>query len=248
MAHAEQRLLKNAPITEAVIDIRVSLIEAFTAERLQHLRSELEPLFPEVEEQRQVEAMMQIIEGRWSTATSDQGIRRLVFKSLERSEVVLASDAGFTFSKLRPYTSWEAVFASARRFWEIYSRVVSVASTQRIAVRYINHFQVPRTRQIHEYLTTPPRIPEGIAADAVKSALTRLSIREPVSKVDATVIQVTDAVESGTTVMIDIDAFKTGELNPRQVGFWTLFQELRDAKNRIFFGSIHELAAEDFER
>ncbi len=248
MGHATPRLLKNAPITEAVIDIRGVLGVPFTPVVLEKVRTELSPLFPQVEEQRRVEAIMQVIEGRFSTSATDDGVRRLILRSRDRAEAIVVGAEGFSFSKLRPYTSWDAVFGAAQRFWEIYRKILRVIRVQRIAVRYINHFNIPRSVPIGSYLTAPPALPETVVPESVTSALLRLSLRDERSRIESTVIQVTEPVEVGTTVMIDIDSFRSGDFDPSSSDYWELFAELRATKNRIFFGSIHESAAEAFDR
>jgi uncharacterized protein (TIGR04255 family) len=248
MAPARHRLLKNAPITEAIIDMRVKLAEAFTAEMLRSVRSALEPLFPEVEEQRRVESMMEIMEGRVSHSTSDHGIRGLILRSKDRNEVVQIRDTGFAFSKLRPYTNWQEVFASAQVCWRKYASAVPVEMVQRVAVRYLNQFVVPRSRQLTEYLVAPPAVPHGLTLDAMTSALTRLALHDDRSQIDAILIQVTERVDSGTNVMIDVDSFRAGLFDPSDSRYWDVFEELRNMKNRIFFGSIHELAAQEFDK
>jgi hypothetical protein len=41
-------------------------------------------------------------------------------------------------------------------------------------------------------------------------------------------------------VIIDVDAFVAAEFAPTGAGLWTDMAGLRDAKNRLFFGSITE--------
>jgi uncharacterized protein (TIGR04255 family) len=101
MTHAKERLLKNAPITEAVIDLQVKTHSDFS-EYVVSLQRVFRASFGSDEEQ----------------STEKTGRRRLIFPATPTSEAVQVSDGGFAFSKLQPYTSWENVRESARRYWE----------------------------------------------------------------------------------------------------------------------------------
>ena len=190
---------------------------------------------------------MQMIEGRWQS-TIGEGVRGAVFRSRAGDEVVQARDDGFSFSKLPPYTNFDEVIAAAKRYWPIYYRLAPVDFVPRVAVRYINQFVIPRSHRADEYLTAPATEPEDIAPHVVTGALKRLSLIDPGPGIQSTVIQVTEPVDMGTGVLIDIDSYRIGNFKPEGDAFWELFKELRDAKNRIFFGSIHELAAEAFDK
>jgi uncharacterized protein (TIGR04255 family) len=249
MEHAPGRLLKNAPITEALIDIRASPAGILAPEALGRLREVFGEAFPQVEDQRQGEFFIQLVEGRATQPTvSDLGITGLLFRSEERNEAVqVQQDGAFVFSKLRPYSSWEDVSGAARRFWLTYSSVVPVSQINRMAVRYINQFVIPAQRSVAAYLTAPPAIPDGIDTSPIKQSLSRLVLVGP-AKIVSRVTQATEAVESGTSVLIDIDCFREVQFAPTEESFWSSLEELRRMKNRIFFGSITPFAVEEFDK
>jgi uncharacterized protein (TIGR04255 family) len=248
MPHARKRLLANAPITEALIDVRVTLARGLTVEDLAGIKVRFSDRFPIVEEQRQSELFLQLAEGRLApAAVADHGVTGMLLRSDDRREAVQLQDQGFVFSKLRPYTSWEDVSTTARDCWEQYVAAVPVEQVNRIAVRYINHFAVPRQHAVAQYLTAPPAIPEDVESEAVTNTLARLRLMGSDNRVSR-VLQATEATELGTSVMLDIDCFRAVQFEPLAATFWSSLEELRQMKNRIFFGSITEFAATEFEK
>lgn len=239
--------LRNAPITEAVIDFRVSTSKPFTAELLATMRDRLAAAFPVVEEQRSVEQVVEVVNGRVRQPVADQGVRRIVLRSEERQEAVLVSDSGFGFSKLRPYTNWEDVFSSAQRWWAHYLAAADVESVNRVAVRYINRFSVAGG-QVEAYLEAPPRLPKDVPSDGLANVFSRLLFRDGETETETAVVQFIEWSGPDASVLMDIDASRSGRFSPDDEGFWGLFRELRAAKNRIFFGSITTHAREEFDQ
>ncbi len=230
MPHANERNLKHAPITEAVIDLRVKARGDFVS-YIPALRTAFLESFGTVEEQ----------------AGDQIGPHGLIFPKTPQSEAVQTSESGFAFSKLRPYTSWEDVLDSARRYWAVYRQVVNVEVVSRIGVRYINQFHVRSDEGLGEYLTSPPQVPETVAGLEVTNTLSRFVLKSDAA-VSARALYSTRADDSGKLVIIDVDASKLGDFDPDTFGMWQTLEELRRMKNRIFFGSITERAAEEFDR
>jgi uncharacterized protein (TIGR04255 family) len=227
MAHAKERPLKQAPITEAVIELQVKTEYDFGSYD-GALRAAFLDFFDT------------------AGASERAGRRGLIFPAEPKVEAVQVSEIGFAFSKLQPYTSWDDVLDSARRFWEVYRRVVDITAVERIGVRFINHFHLRHDQHLDDYLTVLPQAPETVVPHEVTDTLSRITIQDSERAISARVFYVWRADETGTTVIIDTDASKLGTFDPDQV--WETFQELRELKNRIFFGSITETAAKEFDQ
>jgi len=228
MPHAKERLLKHAPITEAVIDLHVQARVEFGA-YVEPLRAAFGESFDSVEEQ-----------------PAERGRRGLIFPASPTTEAVQVSENGFAFSKLHPYTSWEDVRDSARRYWEIYRRVVDIETIDRVGVRFINQFHLRHDQNLSDYLTVVPQVPETVAPEQVADTLSRLTIRDDKMGISAQVFYVCKPDETGVTVIIDTDAATRGRFDAEDI--WASLEQLREVKNRIFFGSITETAAQEFDR
>lgn len=248
MSHAQERHLTQAPITEAVVDLRVIARGDF-ASHIANLRAEFASSFDKVEEPTTIQSMFLVDPTGAARSAESPGPKALIFRSSSRYEALQASDEGFAFSKLRPYTTWEDVRDSARRFWAEYRKVVEVSCVNRIGVRYINQFRISSGRQIGDYLAVLPSVPETIQAEQISGALLRLTIRDSTSNVSARVITLLNTDELGTLVVIDTDSYLADvEFDPDSDELWERLEELRRMKNRIFFGTITETAAQEFDK
>jgi len=227
MSHAKERNLKQAPITEAVIELQVKTEYDFGSYD-GALRAAFLSSFDTV------------------GASEREGHPALIFPAEPKVEAVQVSEIGFAFSKLQPYSSWDDVLNSARRFWGIYRSVVDVETVARLGVRFINRFHLRHDQPLDDYLTVLPSMPDTVAAHEVKDTLSRITIQDSDRAISGRVFYMWIPDDTGTFVIIDTDVSKFGTFDPDEA--WKSFQELRDMKNRIFFGSITETAAKEFDK
>lgn len=247
---ARIRHLTKAPITEALIDVRVVLPGDFRADALQHAARTLAARYPITEERQASETMLQVTVGALASAsTRHLGLHGVILKSEDGRNIVQFRVDGFTFNRLKPYTSWESILPEALELWQVYKDFVHPTSIPRIAVRYINHIPLgPEATDLDAYVVTGPRFPEGVAQDYSAFA-SRVVLEDTEQHVSAIVAQALEiGVQSNvTTLLLDIDSFMLGDLPGEAGTLETLFARLRDYKNRIFFGSLHDDFVSTFE-
>jgi uncharacterized protein (TIGR04255 family) len=216
MAKARRRL-RNAPITEALIDLRVSrLANPITEASLDSLRASLQESYPITE--RQSVAQFEIKAGT-PQPNPEARFRGFMFKASDLHSIVQCRVDGFTYNRLKPYPTWEEILPEAMRLWRTYVATAGPEAITRAAVRYINRLQLPAsTTGLSEYLEAPPPVPEGYPA-SMKGFLTRLTFSAP----DGLSAIVTTASEpslgtSDITIILDIDVFSdAAELAPDDV-------------------------------
>ena len=160
---AGYRHLNNAPITEAIIDLRVRLPSEFQVEKFSSLKEMLHDQYPGVDTRKSIEGEMEIGGSKLRQSLRDTGIHGYVFKSLDNTKVAQFRKDGFTFSRLKPYTNWEDISTEAKNLWKLYVDEASPEVVTRIAVRYINQLNIPLPiNNFERYLTVPPRVPDKI--------------------------------------------------------------------------------------
>ncbi|HLE80105.1 MAG TPA: TIGR04255 family protein [Dehalococcoidia bacterium] len=246
---ARIRHLKRAPITEALIDFRVNVPKEFSPALVSDLKEHLRDRYPKVEERRLAESAIQIAPGRLATSTRELGFRGLIFKSADELDIAQFRIDGFTYNRLKPYTSWEQVFPEASRLWELYGEKLAPEYVSRLALRYINHLSIPLPiKDFSQYLTSPPVVPDDLP-QAISSFLTRVVLQDPGSDLAA---NLTQALEPGldansVTIILDIDAYKLGEFDPRGPEIVRVLEALHGFKNTIFFGSLTEATLRLYE-
>jgi uncharacterized protein (TIGR04255 family) len=239
--------LAKAPIREAVIAVTVSLRSPLGPEGRSRLKGSFRAVFPVAEELRGFEGMVQIVEGRVTQSVNDQGVSGLLLRSERGDEVLQVREDGFSFSKLRPYSSWDRVFASAQAAWRKYAEVADIDLATRLAVRYINQFPIPSPSALPSYLTAPPSLPGGLDNVRLRGALARLFFEEERTGITCRLTRATEETPEGMAVIIDIDAAATGTFEHTEAGFWETFTHLRTLKNKAFFGSLTPDALKDFD-
>src|SRR5690349_6259664 len=132
----------KAPITEALIDLRVAYDTGISLERLKKFGSEISDQYPH-------EATRDIVQGQitfGSSAAQSQSSRTTVgyiFHSGDRLQAVQARLDGFTFSRFTPYRDWDHLTGEAKRLWNVFVKLLEPTTVRRVAVRYINQINLP---------------------------------------------------------------------------------------------------------
>ena len=170
--------LSNAPIREAVLELRTSPpqqdIEPTLREIIEGLEGYKEP------------TTLRVFEGNISFSGGDEPAAETVLHRVQGFRASSEDDLrviqfkvdGVTFSRLAPYTTWEEAAAEAKILWQAYADVIAPETVTRIAVRYINHIRLPHPiRDIDDYFTSLPRIPDTLP-QVFTSFLSRVTIFE----------------------------------------------------------------------
>lgn len=253
---ASERHLNKAPITEAVIDVRVKLpaehqdvmqIAKFTHE----IQRQFSGRFLEEKHIREMQVRFETgPPARQESSSSHVGYR---YDSQDGKHVIQAKIDGFTFSWLKPYEDWEALRQAALTTWQIYRDTLNPDAITRVAARFINQFEIPGPGiDFDHYLTAAPPIPKELP-QGYAGFLTRLAIPDPIN--EATIL-ITQSFQPGINpsvvpVLLDIDVFKDKLIENEGVGWdrmaWDTIDKLRAIKNKVFFESITEKTAELFQ-
>lgn len=241
-------VLSKAPITEAVLDIRVKVSADVQIGHLNSLYDSVSGQYPDKKERHKWEGKLEFKKGVAPISTSVEEIDGYMFYSADKKQILQARQDGFTFSRLKPYETWESFRDEAHRLWQIYRDVVSPEIT-RVALRYINKMEIPLTsKNLSDHLSAAPIVPNNLP-QGVSSFLTRVVIHEP--EIDASAI-ITQAMEKIVKpdilpIILDIDVFRQISLAMSEEDIWELFEKLRHFKNTIFFKSITEKTKELFK-
>ncbi len=252
---AEYAHLNKAPIVEALIDFRVKPKEGLQPSDLQPIQEKLKDRYPTQKSIHQVKAEFSVNVGdgaapeipiRSTSASSSIGIR---LDSVDGLRVLQAQIHGFTFSRLKPYDTWETLLEETKALWDLYVEVAAPVSLTRVATRFINRLELPLPiPEFEEYLTRPPVVPNGIP-ELVSEFLSRIVAHDTASGASVVVIQALETVVPGSNilpVLLDIDVFKQANFDVNSNDYWELLSGFRKLKNTAFFGSITERTKELF--
>lgn len=246
---ARVRRLSRPPITEALVDIRVTLAPSFRPESFRAATDRLKERYPTQEEMQRFQAMFEFrgaqpVEARHT----HEGLVGLKFSSADGRDVAQFRKDGFTYNRLAPYSSWNDIRPEALRLWRIFVDIARPRLADRVALRYINRLELPPSGLLEEHLeAVPPRF-QG-APPVISQYLLRQSSYDPVSQNAANIAEVLEPAAAGgtPTLIVDVDVYNAAPREVSEGAIGPVLDSLRTMKNEIFFGSITERTAERYQ-
>lgn len=233
-----QRHYSHAPLTEAVIDIRVELPSEVTRERLSNVHVGQEDDYPRREENIIVHGKMSI--GAEVGASATQTANGYRFLSKDNRQIFQARLDGFTFNRLAPYDRWESFRDEARRLWTIYRSIATPKNITRIGVRYINRLDLPLPfTDFKDYLKTVPEISpdmkQGLSGYFMQLQLPQIDLNAMLV-LNQTLIE--PPAPDVVSVLLDFDLYSETDLPNDEQAIWERFELFRARKNKVFEACI----------
>ena len=243
----DERHYTKAPITEAILDLKVALPEDTPPTALQDIQALVRDQYPNM--QPLVTGSMAFQVGPSVRVDATQQHTGYIFRSQDGRWVCQVALNGFTFNHLRPYDSWEVLRDEAKRLWEIYKEVCKPVTVRRISLRYINQLELPNSlTDLEEYLRTrveiPREIPHGISAFFMQ-------LQVPQPDLGCTLI-LNEALSPQTDptvwpIILDFDLFREDVWQSDDPGVWQLLEDMRVRKNALFEASITDATRKLFD-
>lgn len=236
----------RAPITEALLDIRVRLPDKIGLDELEGLHTQIQDAYPNKRQRHRFHGELRV-EGRNAPALGavSGGALGYVFSDAGGQRIVQARLDGFTLNWLKPYDCWSNFRTEAQTQWERYRAVAHPEAITRLALRYINRILLPLPiGDFKDYVLTVPEVAPGLPQQ-LAGFFTRILL-----PVNNSLVLITETIEDidGESLpwILDIDAYIDGAIDPESSDIWGIFEQLRQAKNEVFFCSLTERAKELF--
>jgi uncharacterized protein (TIGR04255 family) len=238
---------RRPPITEAVLELR--LADQLEMDQVEKIRDRLVddyPILPQMLQNISVTAGP----GDQHRSQIDFGGYRLL--SADASDIVIIGRSNISNSRLAPYTSWEEFIGLAKRNWATWRKVAGWHEISRVGVRYINRIDVPNPDDkpipIDHYLVFRPVFPEfdgwqGVDTFAINGVAT---IANTAFRVILNAGTTPSPLVRTTSFLLDIDISQEGNLPRNDDGLWTLIDQIRPHKNRIFESAVTDLSRKLF--
>jgi uncharacterized protein (TIGR04255 family) len=172
--------------------------------------------------------------------------------SQEPPHVLQCRTSGFTFSRLSPYGGWRDLRDAAKLEWDALLKFMPPFTVKRIAVRYINDLKLPGPlNDFADFLSCPPEVPADLP-QGVSSFLQRVVVPDAGHNCISIITQSLDdgphQPSDEINVLLDIDVFRMTNIAPPDFDrIWSGLDELREQKNRMFFGHITDRLVEQFK-
>jgi uncharacterized protein (TIGR04255 family) len=236
---------QKAPITEAVMDIRVAPRFDLDMATLASVGAGTD--FSEVGDLFSVTGAISL--GAPATQTITPAKEGFRFSTKAGGRVFQAQRNGWSFSKLAPYESWEAFSSEGRELWRRYRDATRPEAIDRVALRYINRLDLPLpVADFKEYILTSPEVAPALPQQ-LSGFLMQLHI--PQFDINAmTVLNLALVPPPGPdicSILLDIDVFRTADAPQADDELWAYLEKLRERKNFVFEACITEKMRRRFE-
>lgn len=246
---ATVRNLKKAPLTEAIIDIRVELPATFSVDSFGRAKDRLSARYPVVQRRERVEGHFRIQDGKPEQSLTRQIVDGYIFITEDKLTVAQFTLDGLTVSRLKPYLSWDKLIEALRELWAVYVEVAQPLRVTRLAARYINQIEIALPLpDLGAVLRVPPQTPPEVEA-SISGFFSRLKMRSAKWAADAIVTQAVEPMgdQPTTSVLLDIDAFVAMSVAPTDPEIFTVLNRLDGFKNEIFFNSVSDEVIRRYE-
>lgn len=244
----------RAPITEAMLDIRIEPLKSDAIGTLAALGKRVEDRYPTRNERYAVSGGFQIqnkigAKPSLDLKPSEAAVDGYIHKTIEGKSIFQARLDGFTYNLLKPYSKWSDFSSEAKRLWDIYREALAPETkVVRLGLRYINRIELPLPfDDFSEYFNTVPVIASKLPQELAHFFM-QLVIPDGETGAYA-VVNETMERPSGTKLpfILDIDAAKDVILDCKSSKVWEIYEELHDFKNRVFMESITDKTKELFK-
>jgi len=241
---------KNAPITEALLDIRVELPPSADLLTLDKMYDTIKDLYPN----RQVReiSQFQIQQNEEGSQETKHSIAHdgYFFTSETKDKVVQARLDGYSFSKLKPYKDWKTFRDEAYELWDVYKSIANPLKVTRLALRYINRIVIPQASvDFNEYFLTTPEISQKLS-QSLSEFYMRLVMPQDDMKSVAILTQTLGRDipnQNEVPIIFDVDVFQQVDLPPDSNEIGEVFEHIHNVKNQIFFDSLKPKTEELFQ-
>jgi len=233
--------LGNPPVTEAQIDLQVESASSPGEAEFERFAAKVAKALPSRQELQRWKVRVALPPKADHVAESSSTHRGWMLRSADGLHALQVRDDGIAYSRLRPYLGWQALRAEALAHWRNYCSEFAPLRVRRIAVRFINHIQLPPPPlDLERFFTTVPKVGDGVSP-VLDGYFARLvfAAGSAGGRVILTTALEADPGGSGRwSMLFDIDAFNEGPLPIDEERVFAGLDQLRAVKNDVFFGSL----------
>lgn len=228
--------LTRNPIADAIVEIKLGFSDEYSPEQFLSFYEKVKGQFPEKNELVQVSAKI----SEDSEPTIGRKSYGYVFSSKEKNKSIHTRHNAFSLSYLnKTYKNWDDFWQEFSTLFDIFQELYH-AEIKGLSIRFINELQIPmkegdKASDLSDYLKLLPNIPD-IIENKLSGFFMQVSLTE--ENKTATITQTINPTKNSYLPFI-FDLSAETKMNSRE-DFEKCSKEIREFKNKIFFGSITE--------
>lgn len=233
-------MYNNAPIKEAVFDIKVERLNINDINELLVIKELLANDFPIEKKKYKFASSFQIsVDDSNTTGNTKAEQVGYVFMSEDNTRQIQVGVDGLTLNILKPYENWDIHFSKFKYYLNEYINKFHVKQINRLGLRYINKIELPLPiNSFQDYIINMPPIPKSIPQGYSNFFM---QIEVPINESYRNII-ITETIEpeNGGVLpfILDIDVSQDIFVENSVSTVENSFEELRRIKNNIFENCI----------
>jgi len=235
--------LSRPPIKLAIIEIRYDWLSSKDAATFIDFHTYIKNDFPtEQKGDHKNINLDNTNDGNIKATITKQYVKDYKFISADKKNVLLVSKERFSLNVQDNYTTWRDFVSKFKELWELFTTHIITSdqvNIKGISIRYINRIELEEVNNPSAYFNTTIYATEGVIPENVTSYMMHYRVLTP----ENIELLITQGIEPRTTkvspYLFDIDVIKNNLTNNEDI--WSLFENLRRQKNKVFFSNITDL-------
>ena len=243
--------LTKAPITEALIEIRIPQLIKHNdnSSELKYFEA-IKNEYPIKHDRIYFDNLIKISkDGTLPTVKQTQSSNGNNYLNKSKNQVIQMTTSSFIFSRLTPYKDWEYLINQFNKQWVTFQEIYNFNKVTRVGVRFINQMIFPAPLNWTEYFRLAIPIQSDYCDITLSKSSSQFLLNCPDSGLNSIInlLVMADNIPNKKPtikVVFDIDVFTENNIDYTQKKFEELFEKLRFFKNSIFFSNITDKTVE----
>ncbi len=233
-----QKKYKNAPVVEAVFELRLKHDEAMDLTAPGLMFDKINKDFP-LKEQRQLKEL-EIKLGPEGQETTPRILERMFFLTGDRLQFIQVGSNLMAVHCVKPYPTWSVFRQRIEQALSALRGITDIGEPGRLGLRYINRIEIPSAKiDIDEYFEFGPHIGDRLPQTLAGFALSVLQpFRDGRDLCRTQLVNVLAETPGSSAYILDFDYFlaNPGNVNPDLLMQWV--EEAHMEVRRLFDGCI----------
>lgn len=237
--------LSNAPIIEAVIEIRCDMGPTLDLAALESSARDLfRAQYPKLRQQFIERHRFEKHVDEPPQVSAQRGLQALQFLHDDEKQLVQIRTQGFCFNRLAPYSTLDDYLPEIERTWRLFVQLAKPVQIQQIQLRYINRILLPMTNgqvEFTDFLKVSPRLPDEDKLHFVGFLNQHAAVDVETQNQVNIITTMQPGANNLLPLIFDIEVLHAGTADP---GDWPWIRanidSLRSLKNRVFKNTLTE--------